>query len=84
MELEITNKLFLELSQVATATTAKEVFLLNMLRDANDALRSSMAIAERDGESVNWASFRENVRKVLVEQHRILFPLEVAIEKERP
>lgn len=83
MDLEITNKLFLELSQVATATTAKEVFLLNMLRDANDVLRSSIAIAERDGECVNWESFRKRVRKVLAEQHSILFPVEVEMQKEQ-
>ena len=36
MDLEIINKLFLELSQVATAKTAREVYLMRTIEKAND------------------------------------------------
>lgn len=36
--LETVNKLFLELSQITTATTARELKLLYLLRDAKDEL----------------------------------------------
>jgi len=74
MDLEIINKLFLELSQFATATTAREVMLFNMLKEANDVLCSSMAIARREGKSVNWESYTQKLEKVLEEQHKILYP----------
>ncbi|MFN6303078.1 MAG: hypothetical protein ACK42H_12895, partial [Planctomycetota bacterium] len=74
MDLEIINKLFLELSQFATATTAREVMLFNMLKEANDVLCSSMAIARREGKSVNWESYTQKLEKVLDEQHKILYP----------
>jgi len=74
MDLEMINKLFLELSQFATATTSREVKLINMLKDANDALRTSMAIASREGQTVNWASYTAQLKKVLDEQHKLLYP----------
>jgi hypothetical protein len=74
MDLEVINKLFLELSQIATATTAKEVQLRNMLKDANDILRSSMAIARREGQTVDWVGYTPRLEKVLDEQHRFLYP----------
>lgn len=75
MDLELINKLFLEISQFATATTAKEVKLLEMLKDANDVLRSSAAIASRKGESVNWDAYIPRLSDVLKEQQDVLFPL---------
>lgn len=56
MELEIINKLFLELSQVATAKTAREIEL-------EDLCISARAIAERKGEDVAWERFSERLRK---------------------
>lgn len=38
MQLETVNKLFLELSQVSTAITAREIRLLYLLRDAKEEL----------------------------------------------
>ena len=50
MELETVNKLYLELSQVATAKTKRELEL-------EDLLRSAHAIAVRKGESTAWERF---------------------------
>lgn len=72
MDLELINKLFLELSQISTATTAKEVFLMNHLKKANDLLRSASEIAKRNGDSVDWDSFRIKLKNILDDQHKIL------------
>lgn len=79
MNLEVINKLFLELSQVATVNTAKELKLLNMLFNANDVLRSAMEISRRKGEQVDWPNFVSALEKTLQEQHRLLHP---AVEKQ--
>lgn len=57
MELEIINKLYLELSQVATARTARE-------EEMKQLLHSACAIAERRGEDVNWDRFIASIRKL--------------------
>lgn len=56
MELEVINKLFLELSQIATAKTKRELEL-------EDLLRSACCIAERKGEGTHWKRFIESVNK---------------------
>jgi hypothetical protein len=56
MELETVNKLYLELSQIATAKTARELEL-------EDLLTSARAIAERKGEDVAWERFSERLQK---------------------
>lgn len=56
MELETINKLYLELSQVATAKTKRELEL-------EDLLRSACAIAERQGEGTHWERFVASVNK---------------------
>ncbi len=43
MELETINKLYLELSQITTATTAREIFL-----------QKQLAEARRDAERLDW------------------------------
>lgn len=73
MNFEVINELFLELSQVATAATPKEIQLYEALREANDLLRSTYAIAERKGESTNWDSFTKRVLGALQKQHRFLY-----------
>jgi len=50
MELETVNKLFLELSQVATAKTARE-------QELEELLISAHAIAKRKGEDTAWERF---------------------------
>lgn len=50
MELETINKLYLELSQFATAKTARELELEELLRSAH-------AIAERQGAGTKWDRF---------------------------
>ncbi len=57
MELETVNKLYLELSQVATAKTARELEL-------EDLLTSARAIAQRGGEQTAWDRFDAAVAKV--------------------
>lgn len=54
MELETINKLYLELSQVATAKTARELEL-------EDLLRSAHAIAARKGADTAWDRFAASV-----------------------
>ncbi len=56
MELETVNKLYLELSQIATAKTARELEL-------EDLLTSARAIAERKGADVAWERFSERLQK---------------------
>ena len=56
MELETVNKLYLELSQIVTAKTAREL-------DLEDLLTSARAIAERKGDDVNWERFSEQIKK---------------------
>lgn len=50
MELETINKLYLELSQVATAKTARE-------RELEDVLSSARCIAQRKGADTAWERF---------------------------
>jgi hypothetical protein len=73
MQLETINKLYLELSQVATARTATEVKLMLMIQEANEVLRSVWQIAERNGEA-DWQNFRVRLSKILDEQHRLMYP----------
>lgn len=54
MELETVNKLYLELSQLATAKTARELEL-------EDLLISARAIAERDGRDTAWSRFSQRL-----------------------
>lgn len=56
MELETVNKLYLELSQVATAKTARELELEELLRSAH-------AIAERKGVDTAWERFAASIRE---------------------
>jgi NTP pyrophosphatase (non-canonical NTP hydrolase) len=56
MELDTINKLYLELSQVATAKTKRELEL-------EELLRSACAIAERKGEGTHWDRFIKSVNK---------------------
>jgi len=46
MELETINKLYLELSQITTATTAREILLQKQLAEAHAALKTVMRNAE--------------------------------------
>ena len=54
MELETVNKLYLELSQVATAKTARELKLEGLLESAR-------AIANRRGEDTAWERFDASI-----------------------
>ena len=56
MELETVNKLYLELSQVATAKTARELEL-------EDLLCSAHAIAARKGKDTAWDRFAESIKE---------------------
>lgn len=73
MELETINKLYLELSQIATAKTAREVEMMRLIHEANDVLRSASEIAMRDGQA-NWPAFRAVLFRVLEDQHRFMYP----------
>ena len=56
METEIVDKLFLELSQITKAKTARELEL-------EDLLRSACNIAERQGKDTHWLRFIESVNR---------------------
>lgn len=55
IELETINKLYLELSHVATAKTQREIEL-------EDLLRSAHCIALRKGEGTAWERLAESIR----------------------
>ena len=74
MEIETINKLYLELSQVATATTKREQQLIESLKSANSVLRSAKSIADRNGVSSDWVSFRAILQKELAAQHQLMYP----------
>ena len=76
MELETVNKLYLELSQIATAQTAKEIQLLAALKDVSGKLSSAMEIAKRDGKETNWPAFRNQCKLALDAAHPLIFPKE--------
>lgn len=48
--------------------------LKKMLFDANQALRSSHAIASRDGELTDWENWRNTLTNILHAQHAVLWP----------
>lgn len=54
MELETVNKLYLELSQVTTAKTARELEL-------EDLLASARVIAQRQGADTAWERFDQRL-----------------------
>jgi hypothetical protein len=54
VELETINKLYLELSQIATAKTAREIELESLLASAK-------AIAERKGAETAWERFSDRL-----------------------
>lgn len=54
MQLKTINKLYLELSQVATAKTAREIEL-------EDLLTSARCIAQRNGHDTHWKRFDERL-----------------------
>lgn len=56
MELETINRLYLELSQFATAKTKRELEL-------EELLRSACAIAERKGEGTHWGRFADSIHQ---------------------
>jgi hypothetical protein len=54
MDLEIVNRLYLELSQIATVKTKREIEL-------EDVLISARCIAERHGEDTAWETFNRRI-----------------------
>ena len=56
MELETVNKLYLELSQIATAKTSRELEL-------EDLLVSAHAIVKRKGVDVAWERFSKRLKE---------------------
>ena len=45
-----------------------------LLEEANDVLRSTASIADREGKKVRWSTFQVRVHKVLQDQHRWMYP----------
>jgi hypothetical protein len=46
--------------------------LMEMLKEANEILRSAHSIASRDGNATNWGAFLKRVCAVLEAQHKVL------------
>ena len=46
--------------------------LMDMLKEANDILRSTHAIAKREGRDTGWPTFLKRVDDVLEKQHKVL------------
>jgi hypothetical protein len=63
MERDTINKLYLELSQFATAKTARESDLEARVAELEDLLTSARAIAERNGVDTAWARFSQRLAK---------------------
>ena len=74
LETETIDKLYLELSQVTHAVTARELGLIDMIKEANQLLRSAHTIAKRRGEKTNWDTFEKSLERALKEQHKIMYP----------
>lgn len=74
IECELINKLFLELSQVTTASTKKELELRELLEEANQLLRSTYFIGELGHVVTNWEPFRLQIKEALKKQHRFFHP----------
>lgn len=66
METEILDKLYLELSQVTNAKTAREIELYDMLC-------SCLAVVERKGEHTNWDSLETSMRAVMSKHEKLHF-----------
>lgn len=82
MELSTINKLFLELSQFATAKTKREMEL-------EDLLTSARAIAERRGQDTAWERFSERlavagIGSVTAKVFKVLPSDSEATQKEAP
>jgi len=74
LETETIDKLYLELSQVTRAVNARELGLIDMVKEASQLLRSARTIAKRRGEKTNWDTFEKSLERVLKEQHKIMYP----------
>ena len=47
-----------------------------LLKEANDLLRSFNSVCERQGTNTHWVALHARVRVVLKEQHEVLYPVE--------
>ena len=45
-----------------------------VLAAANDLLRSTASVADRDGRGTNWEGFKKEVHDALLVQHRLMYP----------
>ena len=45
-----------------------------LLKEANEIIRSFAAVCDRKGEKTNWEALSMQVRRVLAEQHRHMHP----------
>lgn len=74
MTTETIDKLFLELSQITQAKTAREMALESALMEANGILRSTSEIAKREGKATHWEGFKVGLQAALEKQHALLYP----------
>lgn len=45
-----------------------------LLKDANEIIRSFHSIIERKGATTNWEGLEITVNRILKEQHKVLYP----------
>ena len=53
---------------------AENTRLTGALERANSFLRSAYSVAERQGQRTYWEGFKNGLDKILLEQHKILYP----------
>lgn len=54
-----------------------------LIKEANDLLRSAHSIAERKGVDTHWDGFLMQLKRVLKEQHRYLYPTQKQIRLKK-
>jgi hypothetical protein len=52
------------------------------LKEANEVLRSCYSVAERHGVSTNWEPLIARIKKVLADQHKVMYPASSPIEQQ--
>jgi hypothetical protein len=53
-----------------------------LLKEANELIRSFNSVCERSGMDTHWIALHARVRTVLKEQHEVLYPFEDYTIKE--
>jgi hypothetical protein len=61
---------------------ATEKNFYNDVVEANDILRSCYQVIKRKGKDTRWDALKEQIHKVLIKQHKIMYPIDDSNEHE--